>query len=82
MDYAEITSFSLGTPATGDRNQILGAMNALADLTGIPCNPDNAFLLPKDCAGYTEIKESIYYTKYKNYETFRTVIFELMDCFF
>ena len=45
-DYADLTAFAMGTPDRGFLNQILGALRAISELTGVPedaghCTYDN-----------------------------------------
>ena len=35
-DYVDLTAFAMGTPDRGFLNQILGALRAISELTGVP----------------------------------------------
>lgn len=79
MNYKKIAAFALATPNIGYQNQVLGAFRAISDLIGQTTDFDKMFLLPKNIKSPSEIRETIVYSKYKNYQTFRKVIFEMLD---
>ena len=82
MNYKNIYAFSLATPDVGYRNQILGAINAISELTGNEQTPETAFVLPLDINHYTEIRQSISFAQYKNYAAFKSALFPMLDSYF
>lgn len=82
MSHLNIKAFALSTPDVGYRNQIIGVMQAVAEYCGNNLDLESCFVLPKDVTSYTEVKESIYYSKFADYHSFKTKIFELLDLYF
>lgn len=80
-DYANITAFALGTPDRGFLNQLLGALNALADLCGLPFDSKTSFLLPDGVNDVMQMREGIFYAQFKSYAEFRKKIFAMLDLY-
>ena len=80
-DYADLTAFAMGTPDRGFLNQILGALRAISELTGLPEGAGHCFLLPEGVEDVSQLKESIFYSQFKNYPEFRKQIFTMMDSY-
>lgn len=76
-----IIPFGLAPVDVGYRNQIIGAINALNNLTGNNFNLDDLLILPDNEKIYTEIKNTLYYSKFKNYMSFKKALFERIDYF-
>lgn len=76
-----IIPFALAPIDVGYRNQIIGAMNSINGLTGNKFNIEDLFILPEDKENYTELKNTLHYSKFKNYREFKKVLFQRMDIF-
>ena len=82
MNYNKIYAFSLAIADVGSRNQILGALNALAELTGSEQSLETAFVLPEGINHYSEVKNALHFSLYKDYSAFKNVIFKMLDHYF
>ncbi len=82
METTEITAFALGTPNAGELNQIHGAFKAIAELLGTVQKNDKKFLLPKDVDDISELKDTISFSKYADYESFKTDVYGMLDKYF
>ena len=82
MTNNNIKAFAIAPIDAGSRNQILGAFRALNDLTGEQLDIDQMLALPEDVSSYLEIKNSVCYSKFKNYKEFKQKIFERLDAYF
>ncbi len=78
-DIADFAVFACPTPDKGYQNQIIGALNALAEINGTICDISNAFLLPENVDNVDELKERISFLQFKNYHEFRKKIFAMLD---
>ena len=76
-----IIPFGLAPVDVGYRNQIIGAINSINNLTGNKFNLDDMLILPDNEKNYTEVKNTLYYSKFKNYRSFKKALFERIDTF-
>lgn len=82
MNYNKIYAFSLAIADVGYRNQVLGAIQAINDITGTNQDIEKAFILPLDVQTYTDVKKAIHFSQYKNYSAFKNDIFKMLDAYF
>ena len=80
-DLVDFTAFAYASPDKGYQNQIIGALNAIAELTGIPYEPELSFLLPEGVTDIAQLRENVLYSKIKNYKIFRKKIFAMLDIY-
>lgn len=73
----EIIAFP--TPNLGFRNQLLGAVRAISELRGIKFENTKCFLLPPDVSDIEDFADALLPSKFKDYKTFRSVIFSMLD---
>lgn len=64
-DFADITAFAYASPDKGSQNQIIDALNAIAEITGVPCDMSKAFLMPEDVSDVSQLRETVLYSKLK-----------------
>lgn len=79
MNNLEVSAFAFATPNMGEQNQLLGAFKAISDITGVPDNGENNFLLPPQAEKLSDVKETIAYSKYPSYKEFRKDIYAAID---
>ena len=79
MNNLEVSAFAFATPNMGEQNQLLGAFKAISDITGVPNNGENNFLLPPQAEKLSDVKETIAYSKYPSYKEFRKDIYAAID---
>ncbi len=77
----DITAFGPAVFDAGSRNQIIGALKALSNLTGIAYKEESSFLLPEGADKISAIRENISFSLYPNYDEFEKDIFAMMDAF-
>ncbi len=82
MPDENIIPFAVAIPDVGFRNQIMGAFNALLNLTGNKENPERLFVLPKGCSCIFDVKESLKLTRLTVYSDFRCELFSMLDDYF
>ena len=73
--------FALAPIDAGCRNQILGAFDAINNLTGNVKTPDELFVLPEGISDYMDIKTPLCYSQFNNYDKFKQILFKRLDIF-
>ncbi len=82
METTEITAFALGTPNIGYLNQILGAFRAISELLGTSQKKEEMFLLPKEINDVSDLKDTISFSKYADYDSFKADVGGMLDKYF
>ena len=82
MNYKNITAFALAPQNAGELNQLRGALKAITDLTATSCDIEHSFLLPGDAVSVSEVKDSLYFSDFENYNKFRKEVHRLIDIYF
>ena len=77
-----IIPFALSPVDVGYRNQIIGALNAICNLTGETLPVEDLFVLPKGVSNYLDVKDTLHYSQFKNYTAFKSCLFECLDEYF
>lgn len=76
-----IVPFALAQADIGYCNQLLGAINAINNLTGNSYKAEDLLIMPEDVEYYTDIKNPLFYSKFKNYTEFKNALFNRLDKF-
>ena len=79
MAKTDFSLMALGTPNTGELNQIYGAFKALEELTGNSYDYDKMFLLPLNVNSVHEQKNKMVLSEYPDYPSFKDEIFKMLD---
>lgn len=82
MDYKKIVPFALAPADMGYRGHILGAFQALSEVTGNVYEEDKLFIIPDGSSNYQEVKMPLFASKYQTYSEFKAKVFELLDDYF
>ena len=82
MTNQNIMPFALALPDIGFCNQIMGAFNALLNLTGNRESPEHLFVLPQGCSSIYDVKESLKLTQLDVYSEFKSELFSMLDNYF
>ena len=81
MNYQELSAFSLATPNIGELNQLLGALKAISDLTAGTSNYEDLFLLPNGAKQLFDVKDPLYFSAFKDFDTYYAEVAKLLDVF-
>ena len=82
METTEITAFALGTPNVGYLNQLYGAFRALSELLGTSQKKEKMFLLPKGISDVSDLKDTVSFSKYADYDSFKADVYGMLDVYF
>lgn len=82
METTEITAFALGTPNAGELNQLYGAFRALSELLGTSQKKERMFLLPKGMSDVSDLKDTVSFSKYADYDSFKADVYGMLDVYF
>ena len=80
-NFNELSAFAYASPDKGYQNQLIGALNALAEITGETCDMSKAFLMPEEVSDISQLEKNVLYSDIKNYQNFRKKIFAMLDAY-
>lgn len=59
-NFNELSAFAYASPDKGYQNQLIGALNALAEITGETCDMSKAFLMPEEVSDISQLEKMSY----------------------